>query len=501
MRADAKTGTIANRITGTLPDQKLIRPRYGTDAGPENHLASQHASSAALERLEQGHQLSLSQEYVDSESCFRSVIQIEPEWPIAHNNLGWVLQAQGRNEEAVASYMKALELEPTLELSQINLAFLLANLYFFMKKFSEAKMMWLFLANKYPNDYRVLDNLISTALRVNDFSDAGLWAIQHAAATKASAYYSLITPSAVTVPDLPIPTPKLSKGKLQHDHDQYQYLRDKGLLGDEFDDIISFYLRAIQSSDEECITFQESSAPEIKNTYGRIIHHYPAKKIPGNAVSFSESIMQAEKEYLESALGIVVIDDFLSHEALSELQRFCLESTVWHSNNYSYDRLGAFFKEGFNCPLLLQIAEEMQLVFPNVIGKKHPLLQMWGYKYRHDQPSTHPHADFAAVNVNFWITPEDANQERESGGLIIYDIEAPLDWDFDAYNRQGDKISAFLKSSNAKNIVIPYRCNRAIIFNSDLFHATAPLAFRPGYVNKRINITMLYGERETAKKE
>ncbi|NJO12142.1 MAG: hypothetical protein HC872_00220 [Gammaproteobacteria bacterium] len=124
-----------------------------------------------------------------------------------------------------------------------------------------------------------------------------------------------------------------------------------------------------------------------------------------------------------------------------------------------------------------------------MIGSTHPLLQMWGYKYRHDQPATHPHADFAAVNVNFWITADAANQNPDSGGLIVYDIEAPKEWDFDTYNRQGNRISDFLQESAAQSIAIPYRCNRAVIFNSDLFHATAPLAFLPGYANQRINIT------------
>ncbi|MFD9466401.1 hypothetical protein ACFWBT_36795, partial [Streptomyces sp. NPDC060027] len=43
---------------------------------------------------------------------------------------------------------------------------------------------------------------------------------------------------------------------------------------------------------------------------------------------------------------------------------------------------------------------------------------------------------------------------------------------------------------------IRYRQNRAVIFNSDLFHASDAIRFQPGYKNLRINITMLYGDRE-----
>ncbi|MGH3679616.1 MAG: hypothetical protein ACRDT2_05060 [Natronosporangium sp.] len=105
------------------------------------------------------------------------------------------------------------------------------------------------------------------------------------------------------------------------------------------------------------------------------------------------------------------------------------------------------------------------------------------------------HADFAAVNVNFWVTPEDANLDPASGGLVVYAVDAPLSWDFYTYNGRVDVINAFLQRQQARSITIPYRQNRAIIFNSDLFHGTAAVHFRPGYENRRINITMLYGDR------
>jgi len=37
-----------------------------------------------------------------------------------------------------------------------------------------------------------------------------------------------------------------------------------------------------------------------------------------------------------------------------------------------------------------------------------------------------------------------------------------------------------------------------VIFDSDLFHETDRIAFKEGYLNRRINITMLYGRRDAA---
>jgi len=42
-----------------------------------------------------------------------------------------------------------------------------------------------------------------------------------------------------------------------------------------------------------------------------------------------------------------------------------------------------------------------------------PLQMMWGYKCESSLPGLGVHADEAAVNVNFWITEDEANQIME----------------------------------------------------------------------------------------
>ena len=82
------------------------------------------------------------------------------------------------------------------------------------------------------------------------------------------------------------------------------------------------------------------------------------------------------------------------------------------------------------CPLLFQIAAELRQTFPDIF-KHHPLNQAWVYKYDSQLSGINPHADFAAVNVNFWITPDAALEDETAGGLVVWDKEAPLDWDFE----------------------------------------------------------------------
>jgi hypothetical protein len=105
------------------------------------------------------------------------------------------------------------------------------------------------------------------------------------------------------------------------------------------------------------------------------------------------------------------------------------------------------------------------------------------------------HADEAAVNVNFWITENEANLDAERGGLVVYTHDAPKDWGFARFNIDSKSIADYLTSVGSVPVRVPYQANRAVIFDSDLFHATDQPRFREGYLNRRINITLLYGLR------
>ena len=301
-------------------------------------------------------------------------------------------------------------------------------------------------------------------------------------------------------------TDRLSAPKLIHDIAQFRYLQKQGIKIKGLEQIIGNYEKVFKSIIP--LGVKVKTAPNKKQAlligpeYNRLIYRPQIPPIrralsaKWNVITAKQDSLSAERDYLNSALGITVIDNFLTEKALDALRKFCLESTVWFENRYAYGRLGAFFQKGFNCPLLIRIAEELKTAFPKVIGKKHPLLQLWGFKCDHIQPATAPHADFAAVNVNFWITPEEANLDKNCGGMVIYDVEAPPDWDFNSYNKQTKKIMEFLKKKKARAVTIPYKANRAIIFNSDLFHTTSAVRFKDDYESRRINITMLFGKRE-----
>jgi len=342
-----------------------------------------------------------------------------------------------------------------------------------------------------------MQDLVSTAMRARDLTLAGEYATILTALRWGSPWYPRLRDGSVVPVPVQPPDVFLTIPKLIHDIEQFEYLQRHGVLGSEFTPIIKEYERVIDRLVPRGTNVRVPLDPEehrpIRHVYNRIVHIRRTSRVP-RALSGKWDPAAVESQYLDKPPGLVVVDDFLSGEALQNVRLFCLESTVWSANRYAHGRLGAFFHDGFNCPLLLQIAEELRQALPRVIGDRFPLRQLWGFKNGQSLPADSTnHADFAAVNVNFWITPNEANLDDTSGGLVVYDIDAPLSWDFNTYNGRTDFIKPFLRRRDAGSVTIPYRQNRAIIFNSDLFHATAGLRFRPGYENRRVNVTCFTG--------
>ena len=223
-------------------------------------------------------------------------------------------------------------------------------------------------------------------------------------------------------------------------------------------------------------------------------HIYHAPKLSGSALNPDKDWNQVEIEYLNSAKQIMYIDDFLSKEAIKELREFSLVSKVWiHQMPNKY--LGAFSDSGFISPLHIQIGTELQKKLPNLFGK-YKIGKFWGFKYDTTLgKGIGIHADFAYLNLNFWITPDEYNNNKNKGGLKVYDAPAPEDWSFGKYNNNTKNIYKFLSEKNAKCTNIPYKFNRAVLFNSAYFHETDEINFKDKYEGRRINITYLFGTR------
>jgi hypothetical protein len=187
---------------------------------------------------------------------------------------------------------------------------------------------------------------------------------------------------------------------------------------------------------------------------------------------------------------VQVIDDFLTPDALDQVQKFCLESTVWR-HPYKFGYVGAFPQDGFASVSLFAIAEELQTALGEALAE-YQLAQWWAFEYDSKLPGTDIHADDADFTLNMWITPDAANLDPNTGGIVVWDKTAPSDWSFDDYNSGGERVRQFLHDHDAESTIIPYRANRAVLFEGHLFHQTDGFTFAPGFANRRRSLTFLF---------
>jgi tetratricopeptide (TPR) repeat protein len=296
----------------------------------------------------------------------------------------------------------------------------------------------------------------------------------------------------------------ISKAKIDHDIDQFNYLADSGYEVEKFQALAKLYRDVSLEIDWSGKQIQQLSNEHqklLKETYNRSIKVLEAPELVNGALSDTLERGKITKDYFKHDHGLTYIDNFLTPSALNSIRKFLLGSTIWFDIKIG-GYLGAYLKEGLACPLLLQIADDLRINFPEIF-KNHQLKQLWAYKYdsrayKDDNGLTgiKAHADQAAVNVNFWITPATANLNPESGGLIVYNTPAPLEWDFKTYNSNEEKIAKCLENGSREKSIVPYNENRVVIFNSNLIHETDRFEFKEGYENRRINVTMLFGRRE-----
>jgi tetratricopeptide (TPR) repeat protein len=373
----------------------------------------------------------------DAIAAYDAAILARPRFLAAHHNRGTALRQKGLLTDAVAAYEKATAIEPRFAEAHHHLGNLLRQ----RGEVAAAIQRYRTALDIKPDFVEAICDLGYALIEADQIREGFSWLTRHAQ----------LTNRGMTDPGPP--------HKQRHDEEQRAFL-GPGKPGP---------LDALRL---EC-----------------------GAQLSCSALNRNSDIRFIERQWRENIPQLVVIDDFLSQKALYALRQFCWGSTIWRES-YAKGYLGAFPEHGVACPLLAQIAEELKRSYREIF-RNHPLHQLWAFKYESRLGGIPLHADFAAVNVNFWITPDDANLDPDHGGLVIWDMPAPRDWNFDKYNNDPAAGRDFLANTGAHAITIPHRANRAVIFHSDLFHETDAIDFKDGYRNRRINLTLLYGRRGT----
>lgn len=426
-------------------------------------------------------------ELKEAEQSLLRALDIKPDYAAAACNLGNVLQDLHRLEAAEAAYRRAIEIDPDYATAHSNLGNALQGLH----RLDEAVSCGERAVALDPRRDSHLSNL-GVSYVAGGQHDKALECFGRATVLR---HGTPLTVNGIEAGEAGDRT--VVPFKLKHDVEQIRYLCAAGQLPTPFERVAASYesildVAPADSSPQVPIQVNRQRWREIGAVYNRPLHLPGAPALEGGTLNPGLDVDAIEAAYLGGQPNIVFFDDLLCDEALERLWRFCLDATIWYQVKHGY--LGAYLIDGFGTALTLQIAAELRARFPRIFGD-HQLNQMWAYKYDSQLQGIKTHADFAAVNVNFWVTPDAANRDPNSGGLVVHKAVAPSDWAFRKYNSDGAAMEAFLSKVDDEPLVVPYRQNRVVMFDSDLFHRTDDLDFHAGYENRRINVTMLFGDR------
>lgn len=382
--------------------------------------------------------------HAEALTLFDQAIAAEPGYASAHFNRGVALQKLGRAREAISALSRSAQLEPGHYDSHRALGFLL-------------------LAEGERD--RALDHFARTyELRRGEDRDG-------------SALASLTYASA---------------GKLRHDAAQLRYIAGKRREGKSFELLARAYDIVARDLSDEIKRLSPEQLDMLGADYNTAIVNIATPSLPEAAVNPALDRAKVTAAFAPGMPGATWCDDVLTPDALARLRRYLLESTIWHDFSHIGGFVATYLEDGLACPLVLQIAHELRLALPEVLGP-HPLTQAWAFKAFEQSAAVAAHADDAAISVNLWLTPSEANLDKGAGGLVVCRTPPPADWQIRGYDADVAEIDAFMQAHAGDRLTVPYAENRAVVFDAHLFHKSAAPRFAPGYENHRINLTLLYG--------
>jgi hypothetical protein len=373
---------------------------------------------------------------------FDRAIAANPEYASAHYNRASAFQALGRTQEAIDSFSRVCAIEPGHYDAHRALGFL-----------------WLAEGER----GRALDHFARTyeLRRGEDRSGIAAKSLTWAA-----------------------------RDKLLHDAEQFRYLAGRRRDRQRFETLARNYEEVAKHVSNQAAPLSGEQLDTLGEDYNTAINICSMPELAGPAASHRPDRVALTQRFRETRA--VWFDDLLTPPAFAGLQRYLLESTIWHDFSHIGGFVACYLEDGLACPLLLQIVDEIRRALPELLGK-HPLTQAWAFKGLKAKAAIDAHADDAAISINFWVTPDPANTNSDRGGLVVCRVPPPAAWQVKDYDEDKDAVAAFLQRHAGDNLIVPYRENRAVLFESRLFHRSDSPEFATGYENHRINLTLLFG--------
>jgi len=274
------------------------------------------------------------------------LVEDDPEEDRAWSRLGALLQKLGRLDEAECACRKAADLAPSRPEVFNNLA----TVQRLMGRLDEAEANARKAIGLHANFASGWDNLGQVLMALGDIP--GMFhAFNHAA--------RLRHPARGPMP--PRPKPRLAR--IRHDCEQIRFLIEAGLLDDSFRDTAQT-LDAICQRDpgdsgqlNPAVRISLAEQQALARYYDRMLVSHAAPAIDAGALNPDLDWRQVQQTFLDRDAPYVVIDDFLKPEAIDQLYRYGMYSTVFfkeYNNGYLTTRM----TDGFYSELLVQVVQE-----------------------------------------------------------------------------------------------------------------------------------------------
>lgn len=187
-------------------------------------------------------------------------------------------------------------------------------------------------------------------------------------------------------------------------------------------------------------------------------------------------------------LDYVVVDHILDTNICKSLQEQLAQHWAWKLKDPQAKHLHNIRPK---ISLINDVANEIKGKLPNVLGNLE-LDTYWAIMNHKNTPGR-IHFDDCDLVVSLWLTPDEYNLNPQSGGLNLYDVHKNSDERWEEMFTCGDEIKDYVKANLKKEICIPYKWNRAIIFNPRNLHAAGYTDFKNDHVlNYRLNLTLAF---------
>jgi tetratricopeptide (TPR) repeat protein len=418
----------------------------------------------------------------EAEAAYHAALEISPGYPAIIHNVGLIAAVRGEHSSAIKYFDQAIATNPRYVAAYFNRGVahqLLGHAREAIESFSRVTALdpanydahralgFLWLAQR--DRGRALDHFARTyeLRRGEDRVDIATGSLNRA-----------------------------NRGKLRHDAEQFRFLARCRRDGDRFDALARAYEAMATDFPEMATRLSDNQLDRLGGNYNTPIYMGDAPELPGRALDRRTDVEAITRRFNDGPAGGVWFDDLLTPLALQRLKQYLLESTIWHDFSHIDGFVASYLEDGLACPLLLQIADEIREAFPALLQDR-PLTQAWAFKALTPEAAVDAHADEGAVTINFWLTPDAANLAPERGGLTVCRFPPPPDWQLKGYNADIARVAALMEQHSADSLVVPYRENRAVLFESRLFHRADAPHFANGYEAHRISVTMLFGCHES----